>query len=60
VEEDWGNCGELGRGGFCVVHKQIEGTEIHYSKELLVMAILAKACILTPEIIHSTSRPVLQ
>ncbi|PUU79624.1 kinase-like domain-containing protein, partial [Tuber borchii] len=58
VKEDWSNCGELGRGGFGVVHKQIEKTtgqyravktidrrlpnEVDYSRELLVMAILAK------------------
>jgi len=65
VEEDWSNCGELGRGGFGVVHKQIEKTTGHYRaiktidkrhplkidyyRELLVMAILAKVCVLTPE-----------
>ncbi|PUU79622.1 kinase-like domain-containing protein [Tuber borchii] len=58
VEEDWSNCGELGRGGFGVVHKQIRKDTGHYravktidkrlpakldySRELLVMAILAK------------------
>ncbi|KAG0643275.1 kinase-like domain-containing protein [Tuber brumale] len=58
VKEDWGNCGELGKGGFGVVHKQIQKTTGHYravktidkrlpykldySRELLVMAILAK------------------
>ncbi|PUU79034.1 kinase-like domain-containing protein [Tuber borchii] len=55
VKEDWSNCEELGRGGFGVVHKQIEKTTGHYravkrinkrqpnySRELLVMAILAK------------------
>ena len=26
VKEDWGNCGELGRRGFGVVHKQIQKT----------------------------------
>ena len=65
IEEDWSKCGELGRGGFGVVHKQIEKTTGHYralkmidkrppfrldySRELLVMAILAKVCFLTPE-----------
>ena len=65
VKEDWSNCGELGRGGFGVVHKQIENTtgqyravktidrrlpnEVDYSRELLVMAILAKVCVLTPK-----------
>ena len=65
VEEDWSNCGELGRGGFGVVHKQIRKITGHcravksidkrlhakldYSREVLVMAILAKVCGLTPE-----------
>ena len=65
VKEDWSNCGELGRGVFGVVHKQIQKTTGHcravktidkrlptkldYSRELLVMAILAKVCALTPE-----------
>ncbi|PUU79038.1 kinase-like domain-containing protein [Tuber borchii] len=58
VKEDWSNCGELGRGGFGVVHKQVESTTgslravktidkrpplvLDYSRELLVNAILAK------------------
>jgi len=62
VKEDWSNCGELGEGGFGVVHKQIEKSTgrlravktidkrqpgmLHYSRELLVMAILAKVCVL--------------
>jgi len=66
VNEEWRNCGELGRGGFGVVYKQTQETtgicravktidkrlhaKIHYSRELLVMAILAKVCALTPEI----------
>jgi len=70
VKEDWRNCGELGRGGFGVVHKQVQENtgryravktidkrlhpKIHYSRELLVMAILAKVCVLTCEGIHST------
>ncbi|PUU79029.1 kinase-like domain-containing protein [Tuber borchii] len=57
-EEDWSNCGELGSGGFGVVYKQIRKTtgryravktidkrpplKLDYSRELLVMAILAK------------------
>jgi len=57
-KEDWSNCGELGSGGFGVVHKQIRKTtgryravktidkrpplRLDYSRELLVMAILAK------------------
>ena len=64
VTEDWRNCEELGRGGFGIVHKQIQKTtghyravkaidkrlpaKIDYSRELLVMAILAKVCVLTP------------
>ena len=70
VKEDWSNCGELGRGGFGVVHKQTQEatgrcravktidkrmhSKIHYSRELLVMAILAKVRVLTSEGIHST------
>ncbi|CUS11460.1 unnamed protein product, partial [Tuber aestivum] len=57
VKEDWNNCGELGKGSFGVVHKQIQKTTGHYravktidkrlpnldySRELLAMAILAK------------------
>ncbi|PUU79030.1 kinase-like domain-containing protein, partial [Tuber borchii] len=58
VKEDWSDCGELGRGGFGIVHKQIEKATGHYravkaidkrqplsvdySRELLVMAKLAK------------------
>ena len=65
VMENWSNCGELGRGGFGVVHKQIQETTGHcravktidkrpcpkadYSRELLVMAILAKVSVLIPE-----------
>jgi len=65
VKEDWTNCGELGRGGFGVVHKQIEKTTGHYravkkidkkqpnkvdySRELLVMAILVKVYALPRE-----------
>ena len=64
VKEDWSNCGELGKGGFGVVHKQIEKTtgcyravktvdkrqphKLDYSRELLVMALLAKVCISVP------------
>lgn len=62
VEEEWSNCCELGRGGFGVVHMQVEKTTGHYraiktiqkrlplkldySRELIVMAILAKVCCL--------------
>ena len=65
VKEDWSNCGELGRGGFGVVHKEIVKTtgqyravktvdkrlpnEVDYSRELLMMAILAKVCVLVPK-----------
>ena len=65
VEEDWRDCEELGRGGFGIVHKQIQKATGHcravktinkrlhakldYSRELLVMAILAKVCGLTLE-----------
>jgi len=65
VNEDWSNCGELGKGGFGVVIKQVRGTTAHfravktidkklsrgldYSRELLIMAILAKVCVLVPE-----------
>jgi len=72
VKEDWSNCGELGRGGFGVVHKQVQETtghyravktidkrlhpKIYYSRELLVMAILAKVRVLTSEGIHSAGR----
>ena len=73
VKEDWSNCGELGRGGFGVVHKQIEKTTGHYravkmiekrpsimldySRELLVMAILAKVCVLIPKRIFLSLSP---
>jgi len=76
VKEEWRNCGELGRGGFGTVNKQIQETighyravktidkrlhpKVHYSRELLVMAILAKVCVITPEGIHSSgSLPLL-
>jgi len=77
VEEEWSNCGEIGRGGFGVVHKQVHGTtgryravkaidkrqhtEVHYSRELLVIAILAKVCVQTPERVCSAgSLPPVQ
>jgi len=63
MKEEWSNCGELGRGGFGVVHKQIQKATGHYravktidkglafpldcSREHLVMAKLAKVCVLT-------------
>ena len=72
VSEDWRDCGELGKGGFGVVYKQIEKTtgrcravktidkrlslKHEYSRELLVMAILAKVGIPTPEGIFSSSQ----
>ena len=65
VKEDWSNCGELGKGGFGVVHKQIQKAtgryravkmidkrpplRLDYSRELLVIAILAKVGALIPE-----------
>ena len=65
VNEDWINCGELGRGGFGVVNKQIQEAtghyravktidkrlhpKAHYSRELLVMAVLAKVCAIAPK-----------
>ena len=65
VKEDWSSCEEIGRGGFGVVYKQMQETtghyravkaidkrlhpKIDYSRELLVMAILAKVCVLTSE-----------
>ena len=74
MKEDWSNFKELGRGGFGVVHKQIEKTSAHYravktidkrlphkldySRELLVMAILAKVCALAPEGIFPSSTPL--
>ena len=61
MKEDWRDCEELGKGGFGVVHKQMEKTtgrcravktidkrlplKHDYSRELLVMAILAKVRI---------------
>ena len=66
VMENWRNCGELGRGGFGVVHNQIEKTtgrcravktidkrpypKDDYSRELLVMAILSKVGVIIPEV----------
>ena len=65
MQEDWVDCEELGKGGFGIVHKQIEKTTSRYravktidkrlsgkhdySRELLVMAILAKVRILARE-----------
>lgn len=73
VKEDWGNCEELGRGGFGVVLKQIQKATGHcravktidkrlpmnldYSRELLVMAVLSKVCVPTPRGICSVSHP---
>jgi len=70
AKDDWRNCGELGRGSFGIVNKQVQETtgrcravktidkrlhsKIHYSRELLVMAILAKVRVLTPGKIYST------
>ena len=65
MTEEWRNCEELGRGGFGVVYKQIQKATGHYravktiekrlafpldySSEHLVMAKLAKVCVLTFE-----------
>jgi len=73
VKEEWGNCGELGKGGSGVVHKQIEQTtgryravktidkrppiRLDHSRELIVMAKLAKVCVLAPEEIFSSLPP---
>jgi len=74
IEEYWSNCGELGKGGFSVVYKQIQKTtgqyravkaidkgpplRPDYSKELLAMAKLAKVCVLAPEEICSSLLPL--
>ena len=63
VKEEWSNCGELGKGGFSVVRKQIQKTtgryravkiiekgpplRLDYSRELALMAKLAKVRTLT-------------
>lgn len=62
MKEEWSNCGELGRGGYGVVYKQIQKSTGHYravktidkrlafpldySREHLVMAKLVKVCVL--------------
>ena len=59
IKEDWRDCEELGKGGFGVVHRQVEKTtgrcravkkidkrQHNCSRELLVMAILTKVRIL--------------
>ena len=62
VKEEWSDCGELGSGGFGVVYKQIQRATGNYravktiqkkqastldaSREILVMAKLAKVCVL--------------
>ena len=74
VKEDWSNCGKLGRGGFGIVNKQIQKNTGHcravktidkrlphkldYSRELLVMAILAKVCALALEGISPSLTPL--
>ena len=74
VKEEWSNCGELGKGGFGVVHKQTQKTtgrcravkmidkrpplRLDYSRELLVMAILAKVGTLIPEASRLGLRPL--
>jgi len=63
--EDWSNCLRLGKGDFGVVYKQIQETTGHsregkvsykkllskfdYPREHLVLAILAKVCVIVPE-----------
>jgi len=74
IEEYWSNCGELGKGGFSVVYKQIQKTTGQYravkaidkgpplrpdhSTELLAMAKLANVCVLAPEEICSSLLPL--
>ncbi|PUU72975.1 kinase-like domain-containing protein [Tuber borchii] len=71
--EDWRNCGELGKGGSGVVHKQIQETtgryravktidkrqdpELDFSRELLVMAILEKHPLLFVRFLGWFERP---
>ena len=70
VTEEWSNCGELGEGGFGVVCLQFRKATGHYRavktiskrvpaefdcyREILVMAKLAKVCVLTLEEICSS------
>ena len=65
MKKEWSNCGELGRGGFGVVYKQVQNSTGHYravkaidkrlafpldySREHLVMAKLAQVCVLPLE-----------
>ena len=64
VKVEWSNCGELGWGGFVVVHRQIEKTSERYRGvnidrrplppkfdylQLLATAMLAEVCVLTPD-----------
>jgi len=74
VKEEWSNCGELGKGGPGVIHRQIRKAtghyravktidkrlpaKIDYSRELLVMAILAKVCGLTSSEFATAYYPV--
>ena len=74
VKEDWRNCEELRKGGFGVVHKQVQETtgryravktidkrpplRLDYSRELLVMAILAKVGVLVPEVFGHSLLPL--
>lgn len=67
IQEDWHDCGELGSGGFGRVSREVqEGTDhyravktikrtpasrLDYSRELLVMAKLAKVCVLSPSLL---------
>lgn len=74
VTEEWSNCGGLGEGGFGVVYLQFRKATGHYRavktiskrvpaeidcyREILVMAKLAKVCVLTLEEICSSLLPL--
>lgn len=74
VKEEWGDCGELGSGGFGVVYRQIQKATGNYravkaipkrqvstldcAREVLVMAKLAKVCVLTLKRIFPSLLPL--